>query len=95
MTSNLKLTENFAGILGSNLADARYLTSKLVPFDGMKSNHILGSKSDNLYAGFWVDFEKESLLIDKTENAAKTWFLDVKMDFNYAQPTEILLYEPV
>ena len=95
-TSNLELTKAFAGVLGSNLADAKYLTSKLIPFDGMKSNHILGSKSDNLYSGFWVDFEKESLLIDKVANNSKTWFLrlDCKFDANYALPEEIVLYEP-
>jgi len=96
MTSNLELTKAFAGVLGANMADAKYLTSKLVPFDGMKSNYILGSKSDNLYSGFWVDFEKESMLIDKVANNSKSWFLrlDTKFDANYALPEEIVLYEP-
>jgi hypothetical protein len=95
-TSNIKLQEAFAGVLGSNLADAKYLTSKIIPFDGMKSNHIFGSKSDNLFAGFWVDLENEGLRIDRVANNSHTWFmrLDIKMDVNYVAPNELVLYEP-
>lgn len=95
-TSNVDLTKSFAGVLGSNLADAKYLTSKMIPFDGMKSNHILGSKSDNLFAGFWVDLENEGMRIDRVANNSHTWFmrLDIKMDVNYASSKEIVLYEP-
>lgn len=96
MTSNLELTKAFAGVLGSNLADAKYLTSKLIPFDGMKSNHILGSKSDNLFAGFWVSPDDESILIDRVANNSRTWFMrmDMKMDVNYVSSAETVLYEP-
>lgn len=95
-TSNLALQENFAGIIGSDLADSKYLTSKIIPFDGMKANHILGSKSDNLYAGFWVDIEKESIRIDRIANNSHTWFLrmDIKLDVNYVASNEVVLYEP-
>lgn len=95
-TSNLELTKAFAGVLGSSLSDAKYLTSKIIPFDGMKSNYILGSKSDNLYAGFWVDLEGESVRIDRVANNSHTWFLriDMKMDVNYVASNEIVLYEP-
>lgn len=95
-TSNLDLQKAFVGVLGNDLADAKYLTSKIIPFDGMKSNHILGSKSDNLYAGFWVDLEGESVRVDRVANNSHTWFLriDLKMDVNYICSNEIVLYEP-
>jgi hypothetical protein len=41
-TANIELQKNFVGVLWSNLSDAKYLTSKLIHFDGMKANHILG-----------------------------------------------------
>lgn len=95
-TSNVELTKAFAGVLGSNLSDAKYLTSKLIPFDGMKSNHILGSKSDNLYAGFWVNLENEGIRIDRVANNSHTWFLrmDIKLDVNYISSGEVVLYYP-
>jgi hypothetical protein len=95
-TSNLELTKAFAGVLGSSLADAVFLTSKMIPFDGMKSGHILGSKSDNLHAGFWVDLDNEGVLIDKVANNSRTWFarLDLKFDANYISAPEMVLYEP-
>lgn len=95
-TSNLALTESFAGVLGSNLSDAKYLTSKIIPFDGMKENNILGSKSNNLYSGFWVDPDNESVRVDRVANNSRTWFMriDMKMDVNYVSSNEVLLYEP-
>jgi hypothetical protein len=95
-TSNIELVKAFAGVLGSNLADAKYLTSKIIPFDGMKANHMLGSKSDNLYAGFWVDLDNEGWRIDRVAANSNTWFmrLDIKLDVNYVCPSEIVLYEP-
>jgi hypothetical protein len=95
-TSNIDLVKAFAGVLGSNLADAKYLTSKIIPFDGMKSNHIIGSKTDNLYAGFWVDLDNEGWRIDRVAANSNTWFmrLDIKLDVNYISSGEIVLYEP-
>jgi len=94
--ANTELTKNFAGILGADLKDAKYLTQKMIPFEGMKQNYILGAKSDNLHAGFWMPLESESMIIDKLAPHSKKWGmrLDVKIDANYALPKEVVLYEP-
>lgn len=94
-TSNLDIKKAFAGVLGMGLDD-KFLTSKIIPFDGMQDHHILGSRSNNLYAGFWVEPTAEGVRIDRKDNDSRTWFLriDMKADVNYVSPTEIVLYEP-
>lgn len=96
-TGNLDMKKAFMGVLGMNLADASFLTSKIIPFDSMPDHYILGSKSSNLYAGFWVNSQDESVRIDRVANNSRDWFLrmDMKLDVNYVSSKEIVLYTPV
>jgi len=95
-TANLSLKEAYMGVLGMGLGDIAFLNSKIIPFDSMPDNYIFGSKSENLYAGFWVSPDSESLRIDRVANNSREWFLrmDMKLDVNYVSSKEIVLYEP-
>lgn len=95
-TANQDLKKAFMGVLGLGLGDAAFITSKIIPFDGMPDHYILGSKSNNLFAGFYVEPDEESVLIDRVANNSRTWFMrmDMKMDVNYVSSKEIVLYEP-
>lgn len=95
-TANQDLKKAYMGVLGMGLGDIAFLSSKIIPFDGMPNHYVLGSKSNNLYAGFWVSPEAESVLIDRVANNSRQWFLrmDMKIDVNYVCPSEIVLYEP-
>lgn len=95
-TGNIDMKKAFMGVLGMGLADAQFLTSKIIPFDSMPDHYILGSKQDNLFTGFWVNPNDESVRIDRVANNSREWFLrmDMKLDVNYISSKQIVLYTP-
>jgi hypothetical protein len=99
-TGNTKLKEAFTGVFGMSMENM-YNMHRIKHFDGLPQHHILGARvtgdeESNLCNAVWVDADEEGFRVDRVANNSNEWFirLDVKLDANYIEASDLVLYKP-